>query len=356
MDPLALAADIEAALVRALLGAWHHVNGNYFRHTLRPPVLQLVESRGFLGRWRREERAIELARAFVLDAPWGAVIEVLKHEVAHQFVHEAMGITDESAHGPAFRGVCERFGIDGRAAGIPAAGAGGPEADAARVLARIAKLLALGGSPNVHEAEAAMAAAQRLMLKHNLEAPARAGYGFRHLGAPTGRIEESQRLVAQLLEEHFFVECIWVPVWRAREGKRGTVLEVCGTPENLEMAGYVHDYLTRTAEQLWREYRRRMRLSNAERRTYLAGVMTGFKEKLAAGQREASREGLVWVRDADLHGFFRKRHPSIRTTRYTQSPRTGAHADGKAAGKALVLHRPVAGAAGGEGRLLKGRS
>src|SRR5262249_50986261 len=140
----------------------------------------------------------------------------------------------------------------------------------ARVLGRIAKLLALAQSQNRHEAEAAMARAQELMLKHNLEAPPRHGaYGFRHLGAPTGRISEAERTLANLLGDHFFVEVIWVPVWRARQGKRGSVLEVCGTAVNLEMAAYVYDFLMATADRLWDDYKRAQRLSsNRDRLTF----------------------------------------------------------------------------------------
>lgn len=352
MDHPRLAAELEAALVRALRGAWHSINANYFRHALRPPILQLGDSRATLGCWRRELRTLEISRALVVEAPWGSVVEVLKHEVAHQFVHEEMRIIDESAHGPAFREVCARFGFDGRAAGLPSSSG----ADGTKVLSRIAKLMALGESPNVHEAEAAMAAAQRLMLKYNIEAPAESSYGYRHLGAATGRVSESERILAQLLEQHFFVECIWVPVWRPLDGKRGTVLEICGSSENLEMAGYVYDFLSRTAERLWSDYRRASRVPNRERRAYLAGVMTGFREKLAAGQAEAQREGLVWISDPELHGYFRRRHPSVRMTRYTQQPRSGAHADGRAAGKEIVLHRPVGGGAAKGPRLLSAGS
>src|SRR5205814_1319916 len=121
VDQPELAAHLEAALVRALLGAWHNINANYFRDALRPPILQLTDTRAFLGRWRLKERSIEISRALVVEAAWGSVVEVLKHEVAHQFVHEAMGITDEAAHGPAFRDVCQRFGFDSRATGLPTA-------------------------------------------------------------------------------------------------------------------------------------------------------------------------------------------------------------------------------------------
>ena len=109
------------------------------------------------------------------------------------------------------------------------------------------QLLALAESSNVHEAQAATSLAQKLMLKYNLDSAAlgtRHGYGFRHLGVPSGRIIESERLLSVLLGEHFFVEVIWVPVYRPFEKKRGQVLEICGTPPNLEMASYVHAFLT----------------------------------------------------------------------------------------------------------------
>ncbi len=186
-----------------------------------------------------------------------------------------------------------------------------------------------------------MAEAQRLMLAHNLEAAAGAAYHFRHLGAPTGRVSEAERVLANLLAEHFFVELIWVPVWRALEGKRGSVLEVCGSPVNLEMASYVYDFLTHTADRLWRGYKRERRISNRDRRTFLAGVMIGFKDKLDAQRARHQQQGLVWVGDGDLGRYFKKRHPHIRWTHYRGSQANEAHAHGRAAGRELVLHKPV---------------
>ncbi|MBK8694151.1 MAG: hypothetical protein IPN17_18175 [Deltaproteobacteria bacterium] len=50
-------------------------------------------------------------------------------------------------------------------------------------------------------------------------------------------MEEASRFLAAILSEHFFVQCIWVNVWRVREGRAaGSVLEVIGTPENVSMA------------------------------------------------------------------------------------------------------------------------
>jgi len=282
---------------------------------------------------------------------------VLKHEMAHQFVHEVLGKTDETAHGPAFRDLCDRLGIDQSAAGMPRAEE--TDDEAARVLERIAKLLALAESANVNEAQAAMSAAQRLMLKHNLESIGQGrrphAYGFRHLGKPTGRVNEAERLLGSILGSHFFVEVIWVSVYRPSEGKHGSVLEVCGTPANLEMAAYVHAFLTHTSEQLWREHKRSKRIrGDRDRRTFLAGVMVGFLEKLNAQRVQNKEAGMVWVGDSDLEDYYRKRHPRISHIRHAGQRRTEAHHHGREAGRNIVLHKPVTGGPSGKVKLLGG--
>lgn len=347
-----LTAALEAALLRELAEAWALVNATYFRRRLRPPLLELSTSTTHLGRWTPTTRTLEIARRLVLEHPWGAVLEVLKHEIAHQYVSEVLGELDTSPHGPAFRETCARLGIDAAATGVPSAAGDGES----KVAARIAKLLALAESPNRHEAEAAMAAAQRLLLTHQIDlagAKARLGYTFRHLGAPTGRTSEHERLLSLLLARHFFVEAIWVPVYLPRLGRRASVLEVCGTPENVAIAEYVHGFLLTTSERLWEDEKRRLGTrANRDRRRFLAGVMAGMDDKLARGAKKSASEGLVWVGDADLSGFFRARHRYVRHVRYAGEARTEAFARGREAGRQIVIHKGVGGAAESRGLLL----
>jgi hypothetical protein len=352
-----LTAVLDAALVRELRATYWQVNDSFFRGALSAPTLELVSTRATLGRWIPGTRTIEISRGLVLERPWGAVVEVLKHEAAHQYVHEVLGEKEETAHGPAFRELCARLGIDAHASGVPAPAPGEP---ANKIVERVAHLLALAESPNRHEAEAAMAAAQRLMLKHNLDAARAAAtraYGFVHLGRPTGRVVEHERIVAMILGKHFFVEAIWIPVYRPLEGKRGTVLEICGTDANLAIAEYVHEFLSQTANRLWSEHKRAQGIrSNRERRAYLAGVMTGFADTLARQDAESRSQGLVWVRDGDLELFFRRRHPHVRHVRHAGQRRTDAWVHGREAGRKIVLHRPVKAAASARGRLLPAKA
>jgi hypothetical protein len=370
LSAAALTAALEAALARELRATWHQINDAYFRGSLLTPTLELVVARSTLGRWVPDTRTVEISLPLAIEKPWGVVVEVLKHEMAHQYVHEVLGERAQTPHGAAFRDACARLGVDGRAAGMPVIAADGAdradEADEAdeKVVVRIARLLALAESPNRHEAEAAMAAAQRLMLKHNLEtvqSNAARAYGFAHLGRPTGRVGEHERLVAMILGKHFFVEAIWVPVYRPLEAKRGSVLEICGTPANLAIAEYAHGFLLGTAERLWRDHKRARALeSDRERRTYMAGVMTGFADKLARQDATSRAEGLVWVKDGDLGGYLRRRHPHVRHVRHAGQRRTDTWMHGREAGRQIVLHRPVEGVAASRGRLLpagsKGRS
>ena len=351
-----LSAELEVLALRAIRVEHRDLNGLLFGGRLLPPSFALSDARSRLGQWLSASRTIELSRQLMVDLSWGVLVEVLKHEMAHQYVDEVLGARDESAHGPAFRRVCSERGIDSRSSGAPQPGAEAPSPEERSALEKISRLLSLAQSSNEHEAQAAMAAAQRLMLKYNLEAGAQGqtrDYCFRHVGKPTGRVYEPPRILALILSEHFFVETIWVPVWRPLEGKRGQVIEVCGTRANVEMADYVHDFLTLTGERLWLEHKRARSIrSNRDRRPFLAGVMTGFRDKLAGQKKQHREHGLVWRGDPQLGAYVKGRHPRLSWTRYASSQHQAAHAEGRRAGSNIVLHRGLGRAAEGRGRLL----
>ena len=351
MEREQLSNELATAALRALQKEWADLSWSTFR-AMRPPTFALTEAGSVLGRWVSSTRTMEFSRKLLADEPWGAVVEVLKHEMAHQYVDEVLGVRDETAHGPVFQKVCADRGIDAAARGAPRVEGAADDG----TLSKIAKLLALAESPNEHEAQAAMNQARRLMLKHNIDDVSRRaarGYTWRHLGRPTGRVDEAARLIALILSEHFFVETIWNSVWRVREGKAGSVLEVCGSYDNVSMAEYVYSFLDHTAEALWALHKRAKGLrGDKDRRAYRAGVMAGFRDKLES-EKKASREaGLVWVGDPALDRYFRGRWPRVRTVYSRGSGATDAHAEGRAAGRNLVLHKGVGGAATDRGRQL----
>jgi hypothetical protein len=347
-----LDAELETASLRALAEEYDQINYDLFKDVLRRPELRFSSGHAEFGTWQPDPPTITLARHLVLERPWGTLVEVLKHEMAHQFVSQVLHV-DESAHGPAFAQVCRERGIDARARGDIRDGG-----QRHAVLSKVTALLSLAQSGNSHEAEAAAAAAQRLMLKYNLERiheGEQRGYCFAHLGVPSGRVEESARVLAAVLREFFFVETLWVRVFRPKEGKWGSVLEVCGSEENVQLAEYVHGFLTHTAARLWQLHKRDHGItSNRHRRNFVAGVMAGFHQKLVRERTQHQTEGLLWLGDAKLRAFFKRRYPRTRSVNYGTSRGTMAHDAGKREGERLVLHKGVS-ATGGGVKLLGGR-
>ena len=347
----ALTAELETELVRALQKEWRDTNWFIFGSLMRPPVLTLSDAPTVLGQWVSETRELRIQRKMACEEPWGVVEEVLKHEMAHQYVDEVLGKRDETAHGPAFRLVCEERAIDPGAMGLPKAAEGANS----RVFERVSKLLALAGSSNQHEAEVAMAKAQELMRAHNVEAvSSRAArrYHVEHLGAPTQRVQEPARWLARIITEHFFVEVIWVKVYLPLEGVRATVLEACGAPENLAIAVYVYAFLEHTAARLWQEHRERGGARGQDRLRFITGVMRGFKEKLDGQRVQGQGQGLVWVKDGDLVRHMRRRYPRTHSVKRAGTTKNAAFHAGRAAGQGIVLNKPVSSGGPSRGRLL----
>lgn len=359
-DAEQLGAEVLALTLRQVRVTYEQYNDALFGGRLSLPSLQWSESDTEWGAWVRAERTLRLSKKLV-DEPWGLLTEVLKHEMAHQYVDEVEGLREgEGPHGTTFTRVCIERGIDARATGTPSSPSGVSEPRHQAILRRIEQLLALAQSDNRHEAESAMATARRLMLKYNLQeaASGRAGsYTFRHLGEPTGRRMAWQRRLANILSDYFFVDVIIVPVYRPREGKRGSVVEAIGTSHNLELAVYAHDFLQRAALSCWKRHKKLQGIrSDQDKQSYLYGVMEGFAAKLDGEAEKVQKEGLVWLGDPELGRYFRRRHPHVRTVSGRTRLRQDAFSKGHDAGGRIVLHKGVdGGSTRTNPRLLRGR-
>jgi hypothetical protein len=319
---------------------WNQLNERLFDGRMSSPLISLANGERRLGSWSPRTRELRLSRTLVFEQSWGEVLEVLKHEMAHQFVTEVLR-TRETPHGPIFREVCAARGIDGAATGRVV----GEKVAPPRIVERVRRLLALAGSPEEHEARAATQAAQRLMLKYNLDRiEENEGYTSRQVGPIRQRFPVHEKALGGLLAKHFFVRSMLVNVWNVGTGRSGRVLELSGTTENVEMASWVHAYLTATSQRLWESHHRRTGANKgrSERRRYVTGVVMGFIEKLDEQADTNRREGLVWVGDPRLEQYVRGRYDRVRRGRAGRIQPTAAWHAGRAAGREIVLQRPLA--------------
>ncbi len=340
----------ERTLLRAAAQSWRQLNRDQFRSAMQAPNLEMSRGKTRLGGWIGGTRTLQLSQRLLSEYDWLQVLEVLRHEMAHQYVSEVLQVHDESAHGEAFKRVCTEFGIDQRAVGEPLAGEPPIES---RVLTRIRGLLALADSPNEHEARAAARKAYTLMHRHNVERVDVdiAHYTARRIGPIKSRFMLHEKALAGLLGQHFFVRPVYIPIMDMRTAKPSKTLEVSGRPDNVAMAEHVYAWLLRTGERLFTDYKREHGLrGNTERRRFLLGLVRGFTEQLNQQRQTVEETGLVWVGDAGLDSFVGKRHPRLRTSRPSTFKRTDAYNQGVSQGKRLDLKRPVSQKASARGR------
>jgi hypothetical protein len=338
-----------------------------YRQRMRPPLFCLRDYTRTWGTWSRQRREISLSRDLVLNHSWDAVVEVLLHEMAHQFAEEVLGVGDEPSHGPVFRRACHLLRANPKASGkyVPlddrmTRGPRGPED---RMVRRVRKLMALAESPNRHEAEVSMAKAHELIARHNLQLLEKDGhreFASVFVGKPALRHPQEDYALANLLQEFYFVQGIWVPAYVLDREKMGRVLEISGTEQNVRLASYVHDFVRRFIDGEWRIYNKGKGLGRRRKTDYAGGIIEGFRSKLVSQVKRKRTEGkkaLIKLRDPLLDKYVAYRYPRTVNERRGGSARDeGVVSDGKAAGKKLVIHKGITEKPSGRRRLIQGGS
>ncbi|MEW6441022.1 MAG: DUF2786 domain-containing protein, partial [bacterium] len=362
--------DPERRLLRGLAFEWEAalwVLRLPHRQAMRRPLFSLGDMKKRWGVWDRERREISISRDLVHGHSWDSVREVLHHEMAHQLADEVLGSDGQPAHGPAFQQACRLLRANPRASAswqplderILRQGTSGP----AKRLVRVKKLLALAESPDRHEAEAAMAKAHELMARYNLDLVEQRlprDFVTAFAGKPRIRHPAEDYHLANLLQEFYFVRCMWVPAYVLDRDRSGRVLEISGTPQNVRLAGYVFDFVRGFVECQWSAYNRERKLHRARRTDFAIGILRGFRSRLIAQQQERAAAGtgkgaaLIVLKDPLLEEHMAYMYPRVTTVRRGPSRQDRRVLDaGFRAGQELVIHQGIEERGGARGRLLK---
>lgn len=315
-----LSVELERLIVHGLDCEWDEACAALapsVRRQLRRPLFALRDLERRWGSWARDRQEISLNRTLALTHGWGDVRDVLLHEMAHQVADQALNGLNEPSHGPAFRTACGMLGADPRASGsFPALRQRlelAANEDGNRPLRVIRKLLRLAASPNRHEAEAAMLKAHELMARHTREeiaSNAPRQYMSVFVGEPALRHARSCYHLAALLRDFYFVMPVWVPAYVVPKGRMGRVLEISGTPKNVQTAGRVAVLIDGVARREWKPsgIGRGARFDD-----FVLGILEGFRTRLEAvaavpaGGTERAR-ALQTVEDPGLRAYGKKRY------------------------------------------------
>jgi len=352
--------------------AWYSIS-------LAVPAFRISESGEKLGSWSPESRTISISANLVNEYTWDAVINVLKHEMAHQYVHECMGRGMEEPHGQAFQEACKKLGVQfpfNRSTGdtpkvFTAAGQHGSDPEYDRKVNKVRKMLSLAGSCNRHEAAAAMSKANSFIRKYNLERLENcesSHYSYEIINSGKRRLHIIARRIASLLMDYFYVDIVYSELYEPQSLESFKTIELLGTVENIAFARHAYDFLSHRVEFLWQNFRRTAGAPGKLRKTYILGLLQGFREKLQQEEkkqevpaglsagigRHKTVSALVVAKDSGLSQFTAQRFPRLRKVQYRSSGIYCAdtYRAGKKEGKKITIHKTVRYADGNRGRLL----
>ena len=352
---------------------------SWYRISLAVPAFRIGDSQAMLGSWDPESRTISISSTLINEYTWDAVINVLKHEMAHQYVHESMAGSMALPHGHLFKEACEKLGVpfpfNASTGDTPqvfnAAGPYGCDPEYDRKVNKVRKMLSLAGSGNRHEAAAAMSKANSFIRKYNLERldrrePSR--YSYEIINTGKKRLHIIERRIASLLMDYFYVDIVYSELFEPGRLESFKTIELLGTMENVAFARHAHEFLSHRVEFLWQNFRKTAKVPGKLRKTYILGLLQGFREKLqreeekhafpargSAGRaRHKTISALVVAKDPGLSHFTAQRFPRLRKVQYRSSGIYCADtfSAGKKEGKKITIHKTVRHEDGNLGRLL----
>ncbi len=271
---------------------WQH------KVVISTPLIEIGDAQGYWGKWWPSRRTIIISARLIRQHPWEIVLNVFRHEMAHQLVSETHG--QAIAHGELFRAACEKLGVPAeyrRASGAlteqqPLPDPTGLDKTRA-LLEKVRKLLALSESANEHEALLAMRKARELMDLHGVATTDSASaYCTLVINLGGKKIAGHHRAIAAILTDHFQVEVVLATTFDAVACTTCKCLDLIGRPGQVKVAEYIFHFLENRLESLWGRQRKiRPGSGRIGKNSYRLGVLKGFREKLA-GKKAAGETAM----------------------------------------------------------------
>ncbi len=227
-----------------------------------------------------------------------------------------------------------------------------PQSD---ILNKVRKLLRLadksrGATEN--EAKVALAKAQDLMTRHNIdsallrmEAGEKSGTNVtKGLYELPKTLNPADMMILSLLQEHFNVRVILM------SGHRKTAIDIIGAPEDVDFAIFAVSFLRKTFFRCWNEFKKTA--WDPDRASYYRGLRDGIDAELTAAKEKAEQSydeddrntyALAVVdQDAAITRYVDENYGNVRTRRQRRRRVDSAsYVAGETKGRTIQINRPL---------------
>ncbi len=224
------------------------------------------------------------------------------------------------------------------------------------ILDKIRKLLRLadrsrGATEN--EAKVALAKAQELMTRHNIDSALlrmERGESGDSFAVDKGKVDLPKTLnpadlmILSLLQQHFNVKTILMPTGR------GTPVDIIGAPADIDFAIYAFNFLRQTFFRCWNEFKTTR--TNPDKASYYRGLRDGLNAELKAAKERAEQSyaadqrqayGLVVVdQQAAITRYVEDHYGKLRNrAQRRRRVDSGSYFAGEQKGRTIRINRPL---------------
>lgn len=245
---------------------------------LYPFSLVTFESPKQLGYFNSESFQIGINRNLIYLAKPEVLKNILRHELAHLYIFLTYG-PEEQAHGNSFREVCKKFGwgaeVSSAYADLKEENKLSSAPEFEKILSKVEKLLKLAKSANQHEASAATAKANELLMKYNLELFDK-GVEDHEEEVFVKNIYEAKRSNVQMNALYEIIENFYVQPVVNRTSQK-VYLEVIGSKVNVELADYLAKFFISEFQRL---YKNSGLKGTSAKNSFIKGIAEGFSSKI----------------------------------------------------------------------------
>ena len=315
------------------------------------------------GSYDALDHEILISLILIQECPWWVVVEVLKHEIAHLFVHAAF--PNAAPHGTRFKSVCDALHVADWARGATLGKTldelrslfdwrlGSLDQETEKYRGRLRKLLALANSTNEHEALVAMQRARELQDQHRLEELDRSSTDLVNLEITSGKQRHApyEGRISSILMNHYHVEVVYIRRFCAESLRYQATIDIMGNQEDVLLAEYVREFLHKSAESLWQAHRKRTGAKGLRaRNSFIRGLLVGFQTKLEEQSYSETPErpinkayrAIILSDQRRREHFKRQRYPRLSSRTSSARVDRNAFTDGKNEGKHLDVRTPLA--------------
>ena len=334
-----------------------------YKLKLKKPMIIIEDLSATWGTWNSQNKIITLSSKLISDYSWDIVLNILKHEMAHQIVSEIFLVNEN--HGIYFLKACDLIALpkEYRKSTLNMEDKishwknSNFEVEDQNILRKVEKLLSLAQSANENESLLAMEKVQEIYSKYNIKRiqdNINSEYCTLIINFKKKVVPSTYIYISSLIQSHYFVNVIYSDLYDPLSDESHKIIEIIGTKQNVLMAEFVFYFLKERINSLWENYQKINSVPNRYKLSYQKGILDGFQNKLNKIQsdkvknlnsNEMSKNKIMLIlqnEDLKLNSFTKNLFPKLTKKGATSNKVYTSYFDeGKNEGKKIILNKPM---------------